>query len=46
MTTFEYDTMNRVTKIIDANSSEAIFAYDVSGNITSITDAEGEYDLV
>jgi RHS repeat-associated protein len=40
-TTYEYDTMNRLTKITDPLGTITSYGYDTSGNRTSQTDANG-----
>ncbi|MHB1215312.1 MAG: RHS repeat-associated core domain-containing protein [Thiobacillus sp.] len=38
--TRQYDELNRVTKIIDADNGETVFTYDLAGNRLTVKDAE------
>ncbi|WP_018079022.1 RHS repeat-associated core domain-containing protein [Thiobacillus denitrificans] len=38
--TRQYDELNRVTKIVDADNGETVFTYDLAGNRLSVKDAE------
>ena len=40
-TTREYDELNRLTKIIDANGIDSTFGYDDAGNLTLVIDPLG-----
>lgn len=40
-TTFEYDTLHRLTKVIDPASYAVTFDYDPRGNVLTTTDANG-----
>ena len=48
-TLYEYDDLNRLTKVTDAMGGETKYAYDARNNLVSVTDANGnatrfEYD--
>ena len=48
-TGYEYDDLNRLTKVTDAMGGETKYAYDARNNLVSVTDANGnttrfEYD--
>ncbi|MCP4581005.1 MAG: RHS repeat protein [candidate division Zixibacteria bacterium] len=48
-TRYEYDSFNRLLKVIDPLGGETRYAYDIRDNLTSLTDANGnttrfEYD--
>jgi len=41
ITTYEYDSLNRLIKTIDPLDGETLFTYDDRDNLLSLTDAEG-----
>lgn len=38
---YQYDGLNRLTKVIDVRGSETLYAYDTANRIVKITDANG-----
>ncbi|WP_018079656.1 DUF6531 domain-containing protein, partial [Thiobacillus denitrificans] len=40
--TRQYDELNRLTKIIDADNGETVFTYDLAGNRLTVKDAENK----
>ena len=38
---YEYDLLNRVTKMVDPLKGETTYEYDSDGNVTSVTDPDG-----
>ena len=40
-TRYEYDDLNRLTKVADAMGGETKYAYDIRNNLVSVTDANG-----
>ncbi|ABC28911.1 Rhs family protein [Hahella chejuensis KCTC 2396] len=41
-TTYLYDTLNRLSKVIDPQGGETLYAYDAVGNRESVTQANGQ----
>lgn len=41
LTSYEYDSLGRRTKVIDPEGNETSYVYDAVGNLTALTDAKG-----
>ena len=41
----EYDELNRLVRSLDAEDGETLYRYDLLGNLTGVTDAEGQTRL-